>query len=344
MKGRVLQVDLLKGAAILAVVVMHGMSGPQQMELMTAFHISQAVPVFFLLMAYNAKASFDRGSRGSSLGAIYTPSYLGRRLWRLLMPLAIAVLVATGVGLAKGVPLYVGPLTALLWMPVPLVGQFFIVVSVAFVLGAPVLYLAYRRAPAATVAACILGDVAFEVVATRVHAFADTYYLYQIMPFRFLALFGLGMWLSDGADPTSRRNRFVLWYAAASVTYLAAFQVGVRTPFLNLEHMYNVLAFGYPLLLVAAGLTWLPAASTGPASAALGAVGRASYHIFLVQAVWFSGPITLVTYGSAAWVPLSLAICCGVGWLWYRLEQRPPWGGTAARGSDGPFEEKVQVD
>ena len=40
------QVDLLKGVAIAGVVLLHSLSYAQQMATQTAFHISQAVPVF----------------------------------------------------------------------------------------------------------------------------------------------------------------------------------------------------------------------------------------------------------------------------------------------------------
>lgn len=273
-------------------------------------------------MGFNAKASFDRTCGGAgSLGTIYRSPYLARRLGRLLTPLAIAVAVSVGIAWMKDVPLYFGPLTLLLSMPVPLVGQFFVTLSLMFVALAPMLYLAYRKAPGRTLILSLVATAIFEAGASQVDFFKQSYYVYQVIPLRFVPLFVLGMWLADGAALTPRRNWFILPSAAVSALYLVLYSAGFRTGLLDFEHMYTFLAFGYPLLLVASGLNYLPQTITGPGWQALAELGKASYHVFLVQAVWFSTPITLFRQGDLRWVPVSLAVCCGVGWAWYRAER-----------------------
>jgi len=83
--------------------------------------------------------------------------------------------------------------------------------------------------------------------------------------------------------------------------------------------MYNVLAFGLRVFLVAAGLTWLPARSGSPRLNALGEIGKASWHVFLVQGVWLGSAISILPAGRVQWVCVNVVICCGVGYAWYRL-------------------------
>lgn len=316
---RLLQVDLLKGAAIIAVVLLHAMTRSQQIAYQTAFFIAQAVPVFFLLMAFNAKRSFDRRFEGATLLDIYRSGQVCRRLLRLTLPLGVAVAVSVVGGIMSGRPLYFGWLSLLLRLPVPLRGNFFVAVSIAFALLAPLLFVAYRKNSSATVIMCVVLDLGFEILATQVPLFASTYYIYQVIPLRFIALFGLGMWLGDDARPTSRRNWFIVPCALASVGYLVAYAFGLRTAFLDREHMYNILAFGYPLLIVSAGLTWLPRSTTGAVLNAVAELGMASYHIFLVQAVWFAFGVGGLQRGDPGWVLLSVVACCGAGWAWFHL-------------------------
>jgi len=98
---RLLQVDLLKALAITSVFVTHNLTA-DQLQTASAFTIEQAVPVFFLLMAFNAKQSLDRTSSAASLGEIYLSGYLPRRCKRLLGPLFLAVVLSVALGSVSG--------------------------------------------------------------------------------------------------------------------------------------------------------------------------------------------------------------------------------------------------
>jgi peptidoglycan/LPS O-acetylase OafA/YrhL len=306
--------------AIMGVIINHWMTAEQRGVSLAAFHVMQAVPVFFLLMGYNASNSFDRRSAGS-LGAIYRSEYLRTRLVRLLMPLAILVAISIPTALAQGIPLYFGPESLLLHLPRPIPGQFFVAVSVAFVFLLPLVNASFKRAPRVTIAACAALSLAYELLTPFKHSPAQ-YYIYQANPLRFVALVALGFWLASEASPTSRRNWFFIPAAIASAAFLAAYARGLRPGFVGPEYMYNVLAAGWPLLLTACGLTFLPRESQRVSLLGLGDIGRASYHIFLVQGMWFGGFFVSVVAGSLPWLVASLVVCCGVGLAWYRLDQR----------------------
>lgn len=57
---RSLQIDILKGLAIIGVLLQHMLSDMFFHDSYAAFHIKQAVPIFVILMSYNLGLSFKR--------------------------------------------------------------------------------------------------------------------------------------------------------------------------------------------------------------------------------------------------------------------------------------------
>gem|GEM_PF-6263231 len=291
-----LQIDVMRGLAIIAVVVTHSLTVDTLVGSWAVLHVWQAVPVFFVIMGMNsASAGWSR---------------LPGRLRRLLVPFAFAWLASLAIGLWKGT-VYTGWESLLLRLPFPGPGNYFTPVAIAFAIAAPVLVPAYRRWPAATVVACVAADLAFELAAARLALFASHPYVYSAMAPRYLAAFALGMWLADDRFEGAARRRSLLAFAASSLAYLvAANGFGVQAPFVTAWRTQNLLAVGYPVLLVATGLSWLPAAPGGRVARALAAVGRSSYGIFLAQMTWFM----VVPQKRPVWLAASIvvSVCAGM--------------------------------
>lgn len=316
---RMMQIDILKALAIVGVIINHWMNPPLHDATYAGFHILQAVPVFFILMAHNLRLSLDHRCPGASLDQLYASGYVGRRLKRLLPPLAIALTIGIVWAVAHDNSLYLGPQSLALRMPIVFPGQFFIAVSIFFVFLMPAVYACYKRWPRTTMCVGLLLSALYEV-ASPFRDNPSTYYLYQVNPLRFMGLLVLGFWLVDDANPMARRNRLMLPAALMSIAFLAAHAAGLRSDFIGPEYAYNVAASGWPLLLAAAGLTWLPGHSANRWLTSLAVAGRASYHIFLVQGLWFGGVNTGIVRGDPSSLVMSLIVCLGVGVAWYRLE------------------------
>lgn len=309
---RVVQIDMLKGLATLAVVVTHTYAAAALVDNWAVFHVWQAVPIFLVILGVTSSMSFQR-SANHDLRRLLDSRYLIRRGVRILAPFAFVWILAAIAGRARG-SFSVGLQSALLRLPYGGPGNYFVPLVVAFLLLAPIAYVAYRRWPIATLVAAFALDLAFELAAPHIGLFARVPFLYSIAFPRYLAAFALGLFLAD-SRPSPRVRWGVLGVgAAASLVYLAIGNLGLWSPpFVPDWRTQNLLAVFYPALLVALGIRWLPSTSRRALPDALARVGRASYHIFLMQMLYF----TLLGRGQSRLltVNLVLTIFLGLGFL-----------------------------
>lgn len=143
------------------------------------------------------------------------------------------------------------------------------------------------------------------------------------------------MWLADGWNFTSRRNVVVLVGAVASLAYLAYnFATGWTVSFVVYDApTMNFASYFYPALLVMLGMAALPKAEDGAGSRFLARAGRWSYHVFLVQILWFSSlaaPVARLIATALSSRPdalgvtilacaVNMAVCLAGGALFLRL-------------------------
>mgnify|MGYP007071568719 CR=1 FL=1 len=317
--ARLTQIDLLKGLAILAVLALHTLTADQLADSAARFTIGQAVPVFVVLMGLNATASLWR-HRQASPRELYTRAYVISRLQRLYLPFLIILAASTVIAAAKGVLTPGGVVSGLLTGTLPYSGpgNYFITFAFQFAIVFPLIFWAYQRRPRTVVVACFALAAAVELAAPHAPGLAT--YTYSAMLLRFLPFIAVGMLLADRmfhARPVP-----AWWWAAGagSVVYLVAVTVDAnvieiaQTGWRQLGQTF--LDAFYPLLLVAAGLRFLPRSGWR----LLAALGVASYEIFLVQILWFG----LFDAQHVVWFPVSVAACCALGWLLHRGLARVP--------------------
>lgn len=333
------QIDIMKGLAILGVVVMHSLYPRVLHAIGAPFWLWQAVPVFMVLLGMNLAMSLSR-SDSATLAGVYTRRYWNSRWHRILVPFLIAfgistVIAAVGYFTQPGYHVNLGGFTLVGQFPAGGPGNYFFTVLLQFVLVGPALWVVYRRWPAATLFGAFLADMGFEYWAKHSGLVAAHPYIQSASIFRFIAVITLGMWLSDGWSLKSRRNIVVLVGAAASLVYLAYnFVTGWTVPFVIYDaSTMNFASFFYPALLVMVGMAALPASESGAGSHFLARAGRESYHTFLVQMLWFSsfGPPVARLVASALSSPpdallpmliacaINVAVCLAGGALFFRL-------------------------
>ena len=314
-QGRYPQIDIMKGFAILGVLFTHAAMAPLSSKPLTDFYALQAVPVFVVLMGMKLAMSLRRQAER------YAPSHYWRRLKRLAVPFAIVFAVSSAIALwrwhAIGARPHVGPLTLLGYLPFGGAGNYFMLFIVVFTVGGPALWAAYRRWPRVSVGAMLAADLAFELAWGALHPHVAHFSVYGANPMRLLAAFAIGLWLADGWSLTERRNRWLLVWAAISLAYMVAIQFVPRPAiFPYTWQPQNVLGFGYTALLVMAGMRWLPSVERG-AWTVFGELGRASYHVYLGQMLWFGfsrRPLVVLPVGEDLVWPSLL------GWLFYRVD------------------------
>jgi hypothetical protein len=314
--GRSLSIDLIKAVAMIGVIAQHSLANLSAVG--ASFWIFQAVPVLVVLFGVNMKTSLDR-RRQTGL-SWYLRSYLPRRMERLLIPFAVVWVVAFALGRWSGTA-HVGALALAGALPVPAPGNYFIPMIIALTLAVPLIHAAYRRSPSATVLTMAVLDLGFELVAPRVAVLmGHGQFLYDASPLRYLVAFVAGFVLVDGARSVAARALAAV-LVAASLTYLVlelthgewfrAFVPGFTRP-------TNLFAVPYAAALTLLLVRLLPGGSSNLLLRAAGYAGRASFHVFLVQMVWFAFHPEL----AAGPFLVALAACFPLGMAFFWLEDR----------------------
>lgn len=295
--GRRVEIDYIRGAAIASVIVLHTVPANVLVATWSVFTIWQAVPIFIILMGLNGLQSFLRqhGDHQVTLKEAYSSGRLDSKLRRLLVPFCILWAYSLMLGLLRG-SVYVGPLLVVGYLPYSGPGNYFIPIAVQFTLLAPLLYWAFSRRPAATAAAILALDLGFELAAPYVSLLTQEPFLYSACILRYGVAIALGMWVVGDERLISRRNWFVLPFAAVGFAYFVLFRAaGFALPFLPLWGTQNLVSFGWALLLVLLALKVLPAVALPTAlSSPLARIGQASYAIFVLQIGFFAAGFFVV--------------------------------------------------
>jgi peptidoglycan/LPS O-acetylase OafA/YrhL len=322
--ARLAQIDILKGLAIIGVLLLHSLSPSSLHDGLTVLYIGQAVPIFVVLLGVNGAASFwQRDLDG--LGQLYSREYVLSRFDRLYLPFLAVLVVSYAVGAVKGTAdrrERGGPGGGTLPYSGP--GNYFITLAFQFAVVFPAYFWAYRRAPVITTVVGFAIAAAFEAAAPHVAAFGHDPYLYAYSAaiLRFTPFFALAVVL---ADRMVHGRGLPGWWRIAGVVGVVYLLIvhGNTNAFALDDRDWRpwgetfVSAF-YPAVLVAAGLHWLPRVAGDRFWQVLAALGAASYEIFLVQILYFG----LVGSVSAAMLVPGLVICSLIGYAFHLAQRR----------------------
>jgi hypothetical protein len=287
-------VDAIKGVAIVFVLMLHSYGAHIPYSL---FWVRQAVPLLVVMMGYTGVLTHVR-----PIG-----QYLRRRAVRLLVPWSVAWLVALIIMLVKGNLRW---RSDVLWgaLPTPGPGNYFITIAFAFVLALPLLRWLLDKGPWVLLTTCFVVDLTFQLAAGH---FPLDPYLFKASLLRYLFAVGVGMVLASGR---------MLWpLVPISFAYLVALTMGFKMPFIRPAwQSHFLLAAGYTAAFVRTGLRF-----SYPRF--LRSFGTASWHIFLVQIVWF-GQVAHFVLDRLGLQPIPSALvsiggCLVVGLVFANIDQ-----------------------
>lgn len=296
---RYVQIDIIKGLAIIAVIILHTIPENLASNPLSIFTLEQAVPVFFVIMGLNAAMSFKR--RGYiTLGQMYNKKYIESRFERLFYPFIVIFLLSIILGFLLKKNIYIGVLNLLGYLPLIGPGNYFISITFQFVFVFPILYYLYKRNPKFLLILSFVLSFVFEVLANQIPVLKNNPYLYSACSLRYLFIMALGVWTVDNFDTNNLRallkRKFILMGLSVSVVYMMAVSV-FNWNFIYFQSVWqpqNVLSFFYPLTLCLIGLRYLPSVA-GKIYGLIGFIGRASYHIFLVQIIFFGAGLSVAS-------------------------------------------------
>jgi peptidoglycan/LPS O-acetylase OafA/YrhL len=330
--SRLVELDILKGLAIISVILIHTWYAPILLLIGAPYHIWHAVPLFILIAGYTSTYAYMRHGSGS-LAACYDPALLFRRLKRIYEPFLVmwVVQILVIVTLLGGSLNVIG-LASNFLMGGSGPGSYYIPVIVQHILVVPVLFLVALRYPRGMLAAAFVLDLFFELL---VYLTGMNQGIYAVLYFRYLFAGALGVYL--GLIPT----RFSPWVIAGGVVgfvYLTLTNyLGWLSLFLqsNIESgISHAPAYFWTFVLAVSGLTILPKRAQSGIPDLLKKLGQASWHIFLVQMSFFYflwQPVQVILLNpmvfslpplvSIIMIPIGGAItvfiCAGIGYAWY---------------------------
>lgn len=342
-RDHLVEVDLLKGCAIIAVILIHVLSAPLLWVIGAPYHIWQAVPVFLLLAAFNGALSY-KWLNATTLNQSYNSAVLVRRFKRLLLPFIgicivqmVLILWLLPSSLLPDLHYYqllqsgiYGIITFLIGGAAG-PGNYFIPLILFQILILPLFYwLAVRYSPDKMLVFSLIFDVVLQYVvfiAGIPSTIAGVYYL------NYLFLPALGIWF---ALKVHKQPAIIVIAGLLSAAYITAvfyfqFQIWFISPS---SGFFTEFSFFWTLVLVLCGFRYFPTASPLKSLAVIAELGKASWHIFLAQMTifYFSwkwiqitilNPIQMLIPRSVDFlvIPvgaiLMITICCLAGYAWY---------------------------
>lgn len=324
------QIDILKGLAIISVILVHTFSNEILMAIGAPFHIWQAVPVFLLLAGFTsayALASYKK----KTLAQSYDIPIIIRRLRRILGPfliiwivqsLIVLYIILTRSNLPIQIPnhfLYRGfdiVLNFLSGGQGP--GSYFVPVILQQIFLIPLFYYLALRSPDRMLVIAFTLDIFLEFCMVIA---AIPPWLYSILCIRYIFAGALGVWL------VFRKDAVPKWLFACALASLVYIYV---TQYLNFQFwfiypgwsFFHVFSYFWTVVIVFAGLQFLPREATHAIPLILEELGKASWHIFLVQMTFFFACWgTIMQYTDSAIVSpvITLAACLSLGYGFYKL-------------------------
>ncbi len=253
------QVDIVKGLAIIAILLLHFLTETSRdpaTGLLSSLRAIQpvfdlAVPAFILLMGFNMARAFALKPRSHR-------HYFAGRAKRVLPAFAIVFLASLALGIILKIPLDFGERQFVGFFPVPGAGNYFIPLVFQFIILFPLLFGIYKKNKLGSFFAMFGLDLIFE--AGFVLGIVPIQIVYQYCIARFLVLIWVGFFLAEKAK---KRIKF------GSITS-------------------QLVPLNY-----------------------LGLLGKASYHIFLVQILAFSAIGTALGLNPLIKVLFSIAVGLG---------------------------------
>lgn len=331
-------IDMVKGLAILSIVLKHSLDPDTARFLPLGLTVFRALPVFMVLVGFNGARSYMR--RGwTRIGQCYDLRYLWKKMIRIIRPFLVvfifeaifATFIVTGRGETWGT--VAKAFISGGWGP----GSYFIPVVIQLLLLLPLVYLALERNLAGGLLAFLAVDLSIEAILYLSHVDAA---VYRLTSFRYFFAVSLGVFLA------LRPAKNWIFLAVGSLTgflYMLA---------LNTGHAGVIAALGWPthkapvyvydLMVVSLLLSSLPRADMSWLSRMFRYLGKASYHIFLVQMAYFFvfGILFDHYWGirlrvDPRFIPLNLVLCCSMGSAFYRLDTKGIIAGSLSRRGDG---------
>jgi peptidoglycan/LPS O-acetylase OafA/YrhL len=294
-----LQIDILKGFMILFVIINHSINSNisyRQNTPILEFLICIAVPILLIIMGLNQYLSFEKRNT-INLKELYSKEYFKRKFERIAIPFLIIFFISLILGiLLDSKNLYFGIGILYLRLPFGRAGNYYTSIIFQFILIFPLMYYAYKRKPKLTMIICFLIALFYSMLRISV-IFLGRFILFEFTIFWCVFLISLGMFISDKYKNDNLKDFLIknkiiplLFLFSCFFLYWLLYNPNNLITFYTGNWYYPKSIFGsmYYLMIVLFGLYFLPKDTKNKIFKLIAYIGKSSYHIFLIQMIWFA--------------------------------------------------------
>ncbi|MDB5262066.1 MAG: acyltransferase [Adhaeribacter sp.] len=315
------QIDVIKGFAIISVIILHSIDEKALLNSYSILHIWQAVPLFMVIMGLNAGLSVF--NKKPHLSELYTKTYFKKKFDRIIIPFLFIFVLSIVLGYIwywftgqYKIDFRKSNLMGVL--PVPGPGNYFITLTFQSILLLPLIKYLFKWHPFPVLIALVVLEVAFLLLSHDIGLFTRNNYLYSAAFPRYFSAIAFGLVLSKVVFRQARATKIILISCIAfiSCVYLLEITYGkLDIPQIKEEwETQNVLTFSYAAFLILLLFKALPDHSDNWLLQFLATMGKASYHIFLLQILYFG------LLNEKHHLLINLIICLLLGYLFFRYE------------------------
>jgi len=293
----ILQIDLMKGLCIIAVILLHTFPSNILISTFSQFHIWQAVPIFFILMGITTNISFNNKT------SLYSKKYFINKFKRIMVPYIAIFLISLIWGIIHK-DYYIGWLWLIGFLPVTGPGNYFVSIMLQHIIIIPMIYHLFLKFPKSIIIILFSLDIFFQLIAPYITILETYPYLYSACILRYFSAIALGLYISKSSIKLiDIEYKSVNWLSigfiiSALYLFMARFETQPFPLFLDSWGSQNIISFFYPLFLVIFMYKFFPKKAESYFLKLLAMIGKASYHIFLVQIIFFGFGFSLVKFVS----------------------------------------------
>ena len=316
MNKRISTFDYIKGLMIFIIILTHINFLPQErLDLLFPFYIDMAVPVFMIISGYLSSLSLSKRNCESA----YSLDYLIKRALRFTVPLIIAIFIEYA---AKITP-FVNIKSAIVFIIKGGIGPgtYYYPIMMQFILFFPILYLIIKNNHWGGFIFCGLINLVFEVWCV-IYKIDPEIYRVCILRYTFVIACGIFFYFEEKNFKKNLKTFIILLLSGVigfAYIFITSYTQYRERIFVNWTTTSMMTTFWiFPLFFILyKALGKLPPSK-------LQVIGKASYHIFLTQMVYYC---TIIPYRISSAVPsvwifaaINIIICVAFGCVFYYFE------------------------
>ncbi len=322
--NRIVIFDYLKALAIILVIVNHYVHLSWESFgncILFPLIFKMPVPIFMIVTGCMNAMSYNK--KYTRLSEMYMPKQILVRFLRFWIPFlfefVVEMILTITLKRVSFTPLSV--VQAFLVGGPGLNGSYYVPVLIQFSLLFPLIYVLVRKYNVKGLIICMAVNLLYEVVCTLINIPSDVYRL--LMP-RYIAYVALGCWFYFKDYKISKKTCYIM-FAAGAAFFIVRF-CGYR-PFIFKKWTDTCMLAAFYIFPIVAALIMkfkdLKSAS-GKVGRLVQTVGNASYHIFLIQMLYYNIFYRYITKQfniPAVNIPLNIVLCVSVGIVFYYIEK-----------------------